>query len=107
MSKYMSKVRYNAEGARALIKEGGSARVDAVKKAVKALGGKIESFYFAYGGDDAFVIVDMPDQHAGLALSLAVNATGTVSLEMVHLITPAEMDAAAEVTVKYRGPGQQ
>ena len=75
-------------------------------KASPELLASIESFYFAYGGDDAFVIVDMPDQHAGLALSLAVNATGTVSLEMVHLITPAEMDAAAEVTVKYRGPGQ-
>ena len=65
-----------------------------------------ESFYFAYGGDDAFVIVDMPDANAGLALSLAVNATAVVSLEMVHLITPADMDAAAQTTVKYRGPGQ-
>jgi uncharacterized protein with GYD domain len=77
-----------------------------VKKAVKALGGKVESFHFAYGGDDAFVVVDMPDENAGLALSLAVNATGAVSLEMVRLITPAEMDAAAQITVKYRGPGQ-
>ncbi len=106
MAKYMSKVRYNAEGARALIKEGGTARVDAVKKAVKALGGKMEVFYFAWGGDDAYVIVDMPDENAGLALSLAVNATGAVSLEMVKLITPADMDAAAQTTVKYRGPGQ-
>lgn len=106
MAKFLAKARYNADGARALMKEGGSARVEAVKKATKTAGGKVESFYFAYGGDDAFVIVDMPDAAAGLALSLAVNASGVVSLELVPLITPAEMDAAAQTTVKYRAPGQ-
>ena len=106
MPKYLAKARYNTDGARALMKEGGSARLEAVKKAAKTVGGKVESFYFAYGGDDAIVIVDMPDENAGLALSLAVNASGTVSLEMVKLITPAEMDAAVQTTVKYRGPGQ-
>jgi len=106
MAKFLAKARYNAEGARALVKEGGTARVEAVKKATRAAGGKVESFYFAYGGDDAFVIVDMPDAAAGLALSLAVNASGTVSLELVPLVTAAEMDAAAQTTIKYRGPGQ-
>jgi uncharacterized protein with GYD domain len=106
MAKYLAKARYNAEGARALVKEGGSARVAAVTKATKAIGGKVESFYFAYGGDDAFVIVDVPDAASGLALSLAVNASGSVSLELVPLITAKEMDAAAEIMVKYRAPGQ-
>lgn len=105
MPKYMAKARYNAEGARALLKEGGSGRVAAVTKAVKALGGKMETFYFAYGGDDAYVIVDVPDEAAALALSLAVNASGTVSLEMVPLITPKQMDEAATKVVKYRAPG--
>lgn len=105
MAKYLAKAKYNAEGARALMKEGGSGRVAAVTKATKAIGGKVESFYFAYGGDDAFVIVDVPDEAAGLALSLAVNASGTVSLELVPLITPKQMDDAAKVTVNYRAPG--
>jgi uncharacterized protein with GYD domain len=105
MPKYLAKARYNADGARGLVKEGGSARVAAVTKAAKAIGGKVESFYFAYGGDDAYVIVDVPDGPAGLALSLAVNASGTVSLEMVPLITPKQMDEAAKVSVKYRAPG--
>jgi uncharacterized protein with GYD domain len=85
--------------------EGGSSRVAAVTKATKAIGGKVESFYFAYGSDDAFVIVDVPNEAAGLALSLAVNASGTVTLDMVPLITPKQMDDAAKVTVKYRAPG--
>lgn len=105
MPKFMAKARYNADGARALMKEGGSSRVAAVTKAARAIGGKVESFYFAYGGDDAFVIVDVPNEAAGLALSLAVNASATVTLEMVPLITPKQMDDAAKVTVKYRAPG--
>jgi|694.fasta_scaffold89292_2 uncharacterized protein with GYD domain len=105
MPKFMAKARYNADGARALMTEGGSSRVAAVTKATKAIGGKVESFYFAYGSDDAFVIVDVPNEAAGLALSLAVNASGTVTLDMVPLITPKQMDDAAKVTVKYRAPG--
>ena len=105
MPKFMAKAHYSADGARALMKEGGSSRVAAVTKAAKAIGGKVESFYFAYGGDDAFVIVDVPNEAAGLALSLAVNASGSVTLEMVPLITPKQMDDAAKVTVKYRAPG--
>ena len=106
MAKYLAKARYNAEGARALMKEGGSARVAAVTKATKAIGGKVESFYFAYGGDDAFVVVDVPDATSALALSLAVNASGTVTLELVPLLTAKEMDAAAQVVVMFRAPGQ-
>ncbi|MBL8137581.1 MAG: GYD domain-containing protein [Acidobacteria bacterium] len=105
MPKFLAKARYNADGARALMKEGGSSRVAAVTKAAKAIGGRIESFYFAYGGADAFVIVDAPNEAAALALSLAVNASGSVTLEMVPLITPKQMDDAAKVTVKYRAPG--
>lgn len=105
MPKFLAKARYNADGARALMKEGGSSRVAAVTKAAKAIGGKIESFYFAYGGADAFVIVDAPSEAAALALSLAVNASGSVTLEMVPLISPKQMDDAAKITVKYRAPG--
>ncbi len=105
MAKFLAKATYNAEGARGLMKEGGSGRVAAVTKATKALGGKVETFYFAYGGDDAFVIVDVPDEASALALSLAVNASGTVTLTMVPLITAKQMDEAAKKIVKYRAPG--
>ncbi|MEP7118388.1 MAG: GYD domain-containing protein [Acidobacteriota bacterium] len=105
MAKYMVKASYSAEGARGLMKEGGSSRVAAVTKATKALGGKVESFYFAFGGDDAFVVVDVPDEASAMALSLAVNASGVVSSQTVPLITPKQMDEAAKKTVKYRAPG--
>jgi uncharacterized protein with GYD domain len=66
----------------------------------------VEAFYFAYGTDDVYVITDLPDDASALALSMAVNASGSVTLEMVPLISPKQMDEAAKKTVKYRAPGQ-
>ena len=105
MAKYLAKASYTAEGARGLMKEGGSARVAAVTKLTESLGGKVEAFYFAYGECDAYLIVDMADEATSLGLSLAVNASGAVTLQMVPLITPEQMDAAAKKQVAYKAPG--
>jgi uncharacterized protein with GYD domain len=105
MAKFLIKASYSAEGAKGLMKEGGTARRAAVKKLVEGLGGKIEAFYFAYGDTDAYVITDVPDVTTGLAISLAVNASGAVHLSTIPLITPEEIDAASKKTVAYRAPG--
>lgn len=105
MAKFMVKASYTTEGARGLAKEGGSGRRKAISKLVEGLGGKVEAFYFAYGEDDVYVIVDLPDAAAGLALSLAVNSSGAVKLSTTPLITPEEMDAACQRAVAYRAPG--
>jgi len=105
MPKFMVKASYTAEGARGLLKEGGTKRRAAVQKVIEGLGGKVEAFYFAYGEHDAFVIADFPDSSAGVAVSLAVNASGAVRLSTVPLITPEEMDAACKKSVGYRAPG--
>jgi len=105
MAKFLVQASYTAEGAKGLIKEGGSGRRTAVQKLIESMGGKIEAFYFAYGEHDAYVITDLPDAASGLALSLAVNASGVVRLSTVPLITVEEMDAAAKKSVAYRPPG--
>jgi len=105
MAKYLIKASYGAEGTRGLIKEGGSARRDAVKKLVEGLGGKLDAFYYAYGDVDAYVILDVPNVTDGLALGLAVNASGAVHLTTTPLITPEEIDAAAKKSIAYRAPG--
>jgi len=105
MAKFLAKAKYTAEGVKGVMKEGGSARVAAVTKLIEGLGGKVEAFYFAYGDCDAYIITDLADEAAGLALSLAVNASGAVTLDMVPLITPQQMDAATKKTVGYRAPG--
>jgi uncharacterized protein with GYD domain len=103
--KYLVKASYTTEGARGLMKEGGSARRAAVQKMAEGLGGKIESFYYAFGADDVYVIADFPDTASAIALSMTVNASGAVHLSTVPLITPEEIDAAAKKSVAYRAPG--
>lgn len=105
MAKFLVTASYTAEGAKGLIKEGGTGRRTAVQKLIESMGGKIEAFYFAYGEHDAYVITELPDAASGLALSLAVNASGVVRLSTVPLITVEEMDAAAKKSVAYRPPG--
>lgn len=105
MPKFMIKASYNPEGARGLMKEGGTARRAAVQKLVEGLGGKVEAFYFAYGENDAYIITDMPDAATGIAISLTVNASGAVRLSTIPLVTPEELDAASKKTVSYRSPG--
>ena len=96
---------HECKGMKGLIKEGGTGRRAAVQKLIEGVGGKMEAFYFAYGDADAFLIVDVPDAVDGLALSMAVNASGVVNLTTIPLITPEEMDAACKKTVTYRAPG--
>jgi uncharacterized protein with GYD domain len=105
MPKFLIKATYTSDGARGLLKEGGSKRRAAVQKIIEAAGGKMEVFYYAYGDDDAFIIADLPDPTAGLAISLAVNASGAVRLSTLPLITPEELDAASKRSVEYRAPG--
>jgi uncharacterized protein with GYD domain len=106
MPKFLIKASYNPDGVRGLLKEGGSRRRAAVQKIIEGLGGKVEAFYYAYGEDDAVIIVDLPDATSGLAVSLTVNATGAVRLSTIPLIAPEDIDAASKKTVDYKAPGQ-
>ena len=105
MAKFLIKAAYTAEGTRGLMKEGGTARRAAIQKLVEAQGGKLEAFYYAYGADDAIIIVDM-DANAGLALTLAVNASGAARLQSAPLITPEDVDKATKASVAYTPPGR-
>ena len=105
MPKFLVKASYQTDGVRGLLKEGGTKRRAAVQEVVEAAGGKIEAFYYAYGDDDAFIILDLPDAATGLAISLTVNATGAVRVSSMPLITPEELDAASKKSIKYRAPG--
>ena len=105
MPKYLFQGSYTVEGLRGVLREGGTKRREAVEQLVKGLGGRLETFYYAYGGDDFFIIVDVPDSATATAASLAVNATGAVSFKTIVLITPEEVDTAVKKSVSYRPPG--
>jgi len=105
MAKYLLETNYTLEGIRGVKAKGGSARVAAATELVEGLGGKVESFYFAFGGSDVFVIADMPDNVSAAAAALTVSAGGGATTKTVALITPEEMDAAAKMQATYRPPG--
>jgi uncharacterized protein with GYD domain len=105
MAKYLVKAHYTSDGAKGLLKEGGSGRRDAVAKMAQQIGGSLESFYYAFGETDAYVVVDLPSPEAAAALGLTVAASGAVALSTVVLLTPEQIDAARDVSIDYRPPG--
>ena len=105
MAKYLISASYTAEGAKGLLKEGGTKRRQAAEQAIKSAGGKLDAFYFAFGENDAVVIVDAPDHASVAAMSLAINASGAVRTKTVVLLTPEEIDQATKKGTTYRAPG--
>ena len=106
MPRFLFIGRYAAEGARGLMSAGGSARKTAVEKAASGLGGRIDTFDFAFGEDDIYTIVDMPDSESIAALALTVAGSGAVKVRTVVLMTPDQLDHAAELKPEYVAPGQ-
>lgn len=106
MPRYLIRASYTAEGAKGFVKGGGgTARRAAVQEMLQPIGGELESFYYAMGEDDAYVVCSLPDNVTAAAVSLAVNASGAVNLRTTVLLTPEEMDQATRKNIKYRAPG--
>ena len=105
MPKYLIHGSYTTDGLKGLLKEGGTARRTTVENLLKGLGGSVEAFYFAYGEEDVYVIVDVPDDETMTAAALVVNASGAVNVKTTVLITPETVDAAVKKTVDYHPPG--
>ncbi len=105
MSKYLFIGSYTQQGATGVMAEGGSARRDAARAAVESIGGTLESFYFGFGEDDAYIVFDAPSHAAASALSLTVSGGGGFGGRVVVLITPEEIDQAAAMSPSYRAPG--
>ena len=105
MAKYLGIITYTAEGLKGLIAKGGTARVEASREFVASVGGSLESFYFALGADDAYIVCDLPDNAAAAATAMAAAATGMVVNRMVPLLTAEEVDQAASARPSYQPPG--
>ncbi len=105
MPKYLIQASYTQEGVKGLQSAGGSSRRDAVAQVAESVGGRLESFYFAFGEHDTYVILDLPDNETAAAVALTVNAAGGATTNTSVLLTPEEVDAAANRSVDYRPPG--
>ena len=68
----------------------GSART-ASTTLIESLGGTLETFYFAIGETDAYVIIDVPDNVSAAAIAIAFAAGGAVAnIQTTPLMTVAE-----------------
>ncbi len=105
MAKYLLEAKYTLEGIKGLRTEGGTARESVVSALCESLGGKLDSFYFAFGGTDVYAIVDFPDDVSAAAAALTVSAGGGATVRTIVLLTAAELDGATAKAVSYRPPG--
>ena len=104
MPKYLCQGSYTEHGLKGLLKEGGLKRQAMVDQLVKEMGGKLEAFYFAFGGDDFVIILDLPSNVDMAAVALAAQASGTVKSRITVLLLPEEIDQATKRHVNFRPP---
>ena len=106
MPKYLLQVSYTADGAKGLLKDGGTKRRAAAQAAIESLGGKLETMYYAFGDNDVIAIADLPDAPAAVAASLTLAASGAVTSKTTVLLTPEDVDTAVKKTTTYTPPGR-
>ena len=92
MPKFLIQANYKPEGVKGLLKEGGSGRRKAVEQMTAAFGGKVESFYYAFGdkdvfGDGSVTIISTPGHtpgHQSLLVKLPKTGAILLSGDAVH-----------------------
>ena len=105
MPKYLTQSSLTPEGIKGTLKDGGTARRAAIERLAESLGMRLEAFYYAFGEDDVYAILDAPDNATTAAYSMTVSAAGTSHVKTVVLITPEEMDEVSKKRAEYRAPG--
>ena len=106
MPKFMIQASYVGEGLKGLLEEGGTKRRVTVARTIDGMGGKLETFYYAFGDYDVFGVADLPDNVSSVAFSMMVNASGLINAKTTVLLTPEEIDQATKKTVDWRPPGK-
>lgn len=104
MPKYLVQGSYTDQGLKGLLKEGGSKRRAMVERLAKEMGGKLEAFYFTFGGDDFVIILDFPSNKDMAAAAIVAQASGTVKSRVTVLMTPEDVDQAVQRKVDFHPP---
>ena len=105
MAQYLWEVKYSSAGMKGVMSEGGTSRRTMVEKLAANMGGTIESFHFAFGANDAYIIADFPGDVEAAAVALTVGSSGAASVNTITLLTPEQIDEAVKQNVEYRAPG--
>jgi uncharacterized protein with GYD domain len=104
MPKYLVQGSYTDQGLKGLLKEGGSKRRAMVEKLAEEMGGKLDVFYFAFGGDDFVIILDLPGNIDMAATAIVAQASGMVKSRVTVLMAPEDVDQAVQRKVDFRPP---
>jgi len=88
MPTYVTLVRYTDQGIRN-IKES-PARLEAAKKAAKAAGAEIKSFYLALGSYDIVITAEAPNDETAAKLWLSIGSLGNVRTDTLRVFDEAE-----------------
>ncbi len=88
MATYITLLRFTQKGIEN-IKESPS-RLDAAKKAFRAAGAELKTFYLATGQYDAVVISEAPDDEAIVKAAIATASKGNIRTESFRVFTEDE-----------------
>ncbi len=100
MSRYLVQAKYTENGLCEILNEGGSKRAEVMARVIRTLGGSVESFFYALGDTDVYVVINLPDNLNACAFSIATNASGAVAVKTTVLLTPEEVDLATQLAAK-------
>ena len=102
MAHYLIQASYSKEGIGDLVANPQD-RAAAVRPIIEGMGGKLESFYFAFGDYDVIAVAEFPDNVAAAALAMAIGGSaGISSYKTTPLLT---MDEAIQAMRKASGTG--
>lgn len=96
MPAYLIQASYNPEGWAALVRNPQD-RIEAIRPAIEGLGGSVVQGWLAFGEHDIVAIVELPDNVAAAATSMAFSAGGAVkAVKTTPLMSMAEAVQAME-----------
>jgi uncharacterized protein with GYD domain len=76
MATYVTLYRFTAKGIEHI--KDSPARVEAAKKAARALGGEVKAFFMTLGSYDTLAILSAPDDETAARINLSICAEGNV-----------------------------
>ncbi len=108
MALYMYQAAFTSD-AWATLAKNPQDRTEAVRTLLQGVGGKLISYYFAFGDYDAVVLAELPDNGAAAAAAIAVAAGGAIkAVKTTPLFSAQEGVEAMRKAgqVNYRPPSR-
>jgi uncharacterized protein with GYD domain len=105
---YLIRFGYTPEAWSALIENPQDRRDMLASRIFGTFGGRLHGFWYAFGDEDGYALVELPDNVSAAAAAVAVVSTGSFrSLETTVLLTADEMVLAIEKSAEfaYSKPG--